>query len=1153
MEGQVTIAKEFVESETDATSNLLKPASNESLAVTIGEALSDSTSLNTKKEIQLQEVKAEAEVSKPTVPEQTSAVLPSTAAESEAMTLSQPTVEIEEESCTMYCEITKDSEKARIDVTCEGSLPSESTMGKASVKKPAEDAQVGLEIAKLPDEESSKQTPLVPETAIAVGSGKKETTTAISVEFSKTAEVEGTSASIGLMVFESISTKFHIDRQLKPIGIENQFAFMRKQNEERIDTLIAEAVQTKIKIQVTAAKRPEIPKAAEVESKAPEIESEPAAIESKQAMEESKPAMEESKLLEAEAKPPEVEVKLDELEREMQTSLVGPDSEGTTNFVPELLQNIHMQSVPHVKASDQATTTPVAVNLLSSNEIPILTQALISSTETSIMLSYSFSLMSQSEAAVAEILMPTFQAVIAHFKFAQGQRMQQLENESSFTANQEFHKEQMTIDDYSTEYSSIHISKKNKPTQVEAKPAQAESKPTEEESKPTETELKPAQAEAKPAEVEPNLQQPEQSLQAEATKSVPTAEKAEASFQSAKLPAPDTVEQLRIGEVKAKVEEQVIVAKEFLETETTADFSFLNPTSNESLPVTIAEALRQSTSLNTKKESQLLEAKAEAEVSKAIVPEEVSAVLPSTVAESEAVTLSKPAAVIEEESCTTHCEITKDSEKARIDVTCEGSLPSESIMGKASVQKPAEDAQVGLEIAKVPEEESSKQTPLAPETAIEVDSGKKETTTAISAEFSKKAEIEATSASIGLMVFESISTKFHIDRQLKPIGIENQFTFMSKQNDERMDTLIAEAVQAKIQLQVAAAKRIEKPKAPEVESKAPDLESKPTEEISKPTETELKPPQVEAKPAEVEPNLQQAEQSLQAEATKSLPTAEKAEASFQSGKFPAPDTVEQLRIGEVKEKVEGQVTLAKQFVETETIADFSFLNPASSEGFSVTIGEALCESTSLNTRKESQLREAKAEAEVSKAMVPEEISVVLPSTAAESETATLSKPAVVVMEEESCTMYCEITKDSEKARIDVSCEGSLPSESTMGKASVKKPAEDAQVGLEIAKVPEEESSKQTPLVPETAIEVDSGKKETTTAISVEFSKKAEMESTSASIGLMAYESISTKFHIDRELKPVGIENQFTFIRKENNNGIDTLIAEAMQAKIKLQL
>ncbi len=524
------------------------------------------------------------------------------------------------------------------------------------------------------------------------------------------------------------------------------------------------------------------------------------------------------------------------------------------------------------------------------------------------------------------------------------------------------------------------------------------------------------------------------------------------------------------------------LAKQFLETEINADFNLGKSIAAEGCTVTIAKALRESAILNTKIERKIQEAKALVDVSKATVPEEVSAVLPSTAAESEAVTLSKPAAVIEEESCTTHCEIAKDSEKARIDVTCEGSLPSESIMGKASVKKPAEDAQVGLEIAKVPEEESSKQTPLAPETTIEVDSGKKETTTAISAEFSKKAEIEATSASIGLMVYESISTKFHIDRQLKPVGIENQFTFIRKEDNNGIHTLIAEAMQAKIKIQVPAPKRPEILKAPEVESKAPEIESKLAEEASKggvekpkPSETEVKTAQVEAKPAEVEPNLQQAEQSLQAEATKSLPTAEKAEASFQSTKLAAPDTAEQLRIGEVKAKVEEQVTLAKQFLETETNADFNLGKSIAADGCTVTIAKALRESAILNTKIERKIQEVKAPVDVSKATVPEETSVVHPPTVAEPETQALSKPALV-MDEESCTIHCEITKDSEKARIDVTCEGSLPSESIMGKASVTKPAEGAQVGLEIAKVPEEESSKQTPLAPETAIEIDSAEK-----------------------------------------------------------------------------
>ncbi len=635
-------------------------------------------------------------------------------------------------------------------------------------------------------------------------------------------------------------------------------------------------------------------------------------------------------------------------------------------------------------------------------------------------------------------------------------------------------------------------------------------------------------------------------MQAEATKSLPTAEKAEASFQSGKFPAPDTVEQLRIGEVKEKVEGQVTIAKEFVESETNVDFTLEKTSSAISSTGTIGEALSDSTSLNTKKESQLQEAKAEADVSKPTVPEQISAVLPSTVAESEALTLSQPTVVMDEESCATYSEIAKDSEKARIDVTCEGSLPSESIMAKASVKKPTEDAQVGLEIAKVPEEESSKQTSLAPQTAIEVEAAKKETTSAISVEFSKSAQIEGTSASIGLMVFESISTKFHIDRQLKPVGIENQFTFKCKENDERIDSLIAEAMQAKIKIQLAAPKRSEIPKLAQVESK-------PAEEQSKPTETELKPAQAEAKPAEVEPNLQQPEQSLETEATKSVKGAEKAEASIQSAKLPAPDTVEQLRIGEVKAKVEEQVIIAKEFLETETTADCTLLKTPSTHSSTGTIGEALSDSTSLSTKKETQLQEAKAEAEVSKPTVPEQTSAVLPSTAAESEAMTLSKPTVVVLEEESCTMYCEITKDSEKARIDVTCSGTLPSESTIGKASVKEPAEDTKVGLEIAKVSEEESSKQTPLAPETAIEVDSGKKETTSAISVEFSKQAEIDGTSASIGLMVFESISTKFHIDRQLKPIGIENQFTFMSKQNDERMDTLIAEAVQAKIKIQV
>ncbi len=173
---------------------------------------------------------------------------------------------------------------------------------------------------------------------------------------------------------------------------------------------------------------------------------------------------------------------------------------------------------------------------------------------------------------------------------------------------------------------------------------------------------------------------------------------------------------------------------------------------------------------------------------------------------------------------------------------------------------------------------------------------------------------------------------------------------MCKQNDERVDTLIADVMQAKIKIRIAAAKRPEIPKAAEVESKVPEIESKPADieskpavEESKPAEAELKPAQVEAKPAEVEPKLQQAEQTLQAEATKSVKGAEKAEASFQSTKLPAPDTVEQLRIGEVKGKVEAQVTLAKEFVETETSGDFNFVKAASAESFSANIGKALRE------------------------------------------------------------------------------------------------------------------------------------------------------------------------------------------------------------------
>ncbi len=75
----------------------------------------------------------------------------------------------------------------------------------------------------------------------------------------------------------------------------------------------------------------------------------------------------------------------------------------------------------------------------------------------------------------------------------------------------------------------------------------------------------------------------------------------------------------------------------------------------------------------------------------------------------------------------------------------------------------------------------------------------------------------------------------------------------------------------------------------------------------------------------------------------------------------------------------------------------------------------MSDSTSLNTKKGSQLQEAKAEVDLSKITVPEEISAVLQSMAAESEAATLTKLAQV-MEEESCTMYYEIAKDSEKAQ-----------------------------------------------------------------------------------------------------------------------------------------
>ncbi len=140
-------------------------------------------------------------------------------------------------------------------------------------------------------------------------------------------------------------------------------------------------------------------------------------------------------------------------------------------------------------------------------------------------------------------------------------------------------------------------------------------------------------------------------------------------------------------------------------------------------------------------------------------------------------------------------------------------------------------------------------------------------------------------------------------------------------------------MQAKIKIQVAALK--------EAVTKKAQVESKPAEQESKQPDVELKPALVEDKPAEVEPNLQQAEQSLQAEATKPLPTAEKAEASFQSSKLPAPDTVEQLRIGEVKAKVEEQVTLAKEFLETEINADFNLGKSSSAESSTVTIGKPL--------------------------------------------------------------------------------------------------------------------------------------------------------------------------------------------------------------------
>ncbi len=101
-----------------------------------------------------------------------------------------------------------------------------------------------------------------------------------------------------------------------------------------------------------------------------------------------------------------------------------------------------------------------------------------------------------------------------------------------------------------------------------------------------------------------------------------------------------------------------------------------------------------------------------------------------------------------------YCEIAKDNEKARIEVTCSGALPSESVCWKGRVKKVVEDAKVGLEIGNLPEDESSKQIALAPEAAIEADVGKVKP--------SSEKSTEAVKSPDGMVEFveESLSASF---------------------------------------------------------------------------------------------------------------------------------------------------------------------------------------------------------------------------------------------------------------------------------------------------------------------------------------------------------------------------------------------------------